>query len=136
MGPGPPVRYFRRANKQFNTACAMEVAELESNRARITYVDTSGVGIHPLDCEYNRGLLSCVPALFGHRPATVSHPNCACDGADCCVYDVSWEGRGTELRYAGACAVASATAIAAPLIIAPALVPLGVVVAAAATGAA
>src|SRR3954467_934769 len=67
-----------RANAKFNTVHTMEVLELSTSRAKINFKDTSGVGIHHLDCEYNKGLLSCVPALFGHRPATVSHPMCAC----------------------------------------------------------
>jgi diguanylate cyclase (GGDEF)-like protein/putative nucleotidyltransferase with HDIG domain len=119
-----------RANAKFNTVHTMELLELRPQRARINFKDISGVGIHHLDCEYNKGLLSCVPALFGHRPATVSHPVCACDGsADSCVYDVSWLGHGSELRYAAGCGAAAITAIAAPLVIVPALVPLGAAVA-------
>src|SRR3954452_20792658 len=97
-----------RANAKFNTVHTMEVLELSTSRAKINFKDTSGVGIHHLDCEYNKGLLSCVPALFGHRPATVSHPMCACDGgADACLYDVSWLGHGSELRYAAGCGAAA-----------------------------
>jgi diguanylate cyclase (GGDEF)-like protein/putative nucleotidyltransferase with HDIG domain len=119
-----------RANAKFNTVHTMEVLELSQNRARINFKDVTGVGVHHLDCEYNKGLLSCVPALFGHRPATVSHPICACDGgAEACVYDVSWLGHGSELRYAAGCSAAAITAVVAPLVIVPALVPLGAVVA-------
>ncbi|HKP91935.1 MAG TPA: HD domain-containing phosphohydrolase [Thermoleophilaceae bacterium] len=125
-----------RANAKFNTVHSMEVFELSQNRAKIEFRDSSGVGIDHLDCEYNKGLLSCVPALFGHRPATVSHPMCACDGAEACVYDISWHGHGSELRYAAGCGAAAITAIAAPLVIVPALVPLGMAVATVAGGAA
>jgi diguanylate cyclase (GGDEF)-like protein/putative nucleotidyltransferase with HDIG domain len=125
-----------RANAKFNTVHTMRVLELESTRAKVSFEDSSGVGVHHLDCEYNKGLLSCVPALFGHRPASVSHRVCACDGADACVYDVTWHGHGSELRYAAGCTAAAVGALLAPLVIAPALVPLGILVAAAATGAA
>ncbi|MEA2353614.1 MAG: hypothetical protein QOJ14_2028 [Thermoleophilaceae bacterium] len=125
-----------RANAKFNTVHTMELLELSSTRAKLSFRDTLGVGVHHLDCEYNKGLLSCVPALFGHRPATVSHAICACDGADACVYDVSWLGNGSELRYAASCGAAAVGAVVAPVVIAPALVPFGIAVAVAATGAA
>jgi diguanylate cyclase (GGDEF)-like protein/putative nucleotidyltransferase with HDIG domain len=123
-----------RANAKFNTVHTMSVLELESNRTRVSFADAAGVGVHVLDCEYNRGLLSCVPALFGHRPATVSHRVCACDGAEACIYDVSWHGRGSELRFGAGCTLAAAAAVVTPLVVAPALVPVGAAVAVAATG--
>jgi diguanylate cyclase (GGDEF)-like protein/putative nucleotidyltransferase with HDIG domain len=125
-----------RANAKFNTAHTMELLELSGTRAKVSFRDTIGVGVHHLDCEYNKGLLTCIPALFGHRPATVSHPICACDGAggDACVYDVTWLGKGSELRYAATCGLTAVTAIVAPAVIAPSIVPAGVVVAVAAAG--
>ena len=121
-----------RANAKFNTMHTMTALELEADRARIAFEDCSGVSVHPLDCDYNKGLLSCVPALFGHRPATISHRICACRGAKACIYDVSWHGRGSELRYAGGCAATAAISVAGPLLARPSLLPAGAAVAAAA----
>jgi diguanylate cyclase (GGDEF)-like protein/putative nucleotidyltransferase with HDIG domain len=125
-----------RANAKFNTVHSMTVLELSQSRAKFMFTDRSGVGLSHLDCEYNRGLLSCVPALFGHRPATVSHPVCACDGGVACIYDVSWHGRGSGLRYGAACGLAGVAAVVVPIVLAPALVPVGAVVGAVAGGAA
>jgi diguanylate cyclase (GGDEF)-like protein len=82
-----------RANTRFSWSHKMELVELGSSRARLQWVDISGEGFHRLDCDYNRGLLACIPQLFGLRPAHVSHPECALRGGERCVYEARWEAR-------------------------------------------
>ena len=84
-----------------------EIVELGRTHARLRARDVSGVGSHPATCEYNVGLLSCVPELFGMPPARVRHSLCALRGADHCVFDVRWLPRSTTRRTAVGWAAAS-----------------------------
>ncbi|MDQ3741501.1 MAG: hypothetical protein M3389_11235, partial [Actinomycetota bacterium] len=87
-----------RANTRFSWSHRMELVDLRSTRARLRWVDISGEGFHRLDCDYNRGLLACIPQLFGLRPAHISHPECALEGGERCVYEARWEDGATGLR--------------------------------------
>jgi hypothetical protein len=99
-----------RANGRFSTTARMDLLEVSSSHAHIAYVDVTGTPFHPLDCQYNIGMLSCVPQLFGLPLARVSHPVCAGDGGDACVYHVSWEPGGLYVRFALGSVLAGAAA--------------------------
>jgi diguanylate cyclase (GGDEF)-like protein/putative nucleotidyltransferase with HDIG domain len=119
-----------RANSKFSASHVMELLELGRTHARIRYVSRIGPVFSPLDCDYNVGLLSCVPGLFGQPPARVAHPQCAGRGDPACVYDITWTAGTAPLRLALGCAVAGALPLAASAILAPALMPAAVAVAA------
>src|SRR3954451_9087514 len=112
-----------RANGRFSTTARMDLLEVSSSHAHIAYVDVTGTPFHPLDCQYNIGMLSCVPQLFGLPLARVSHPLCAGDGGDACVYHVSWEPGGLYVRFALGSVLAGAAAMGATAAFDPALVP-------------
>jgi diguanylate cyclase (GGDEF)-like protein/putative nucleotidyltransferase with HDIG domain len=112
-----------RANGKFTTTARMDLLESSSSHARIAYVDVTGTPFHPLDCQYNQGMLSCVPALFGLPLARVSHPVCAGDGGESCIYDVSWESGGSYVRFALGSLAAGAAMIGAAGLLEPALLP-------------
>jgi diguanylate cyclase (GGDEF)-like protein/putative nucleotidyltransferase with HDIG domain len=123
-----------RANGKFTTTARMDLLESSSSHARIAYVDITGTPFHPLDCQYNQGMLSCVPALFGLPLARVSHPICAGDGGDSCVYDVSWEAGGAWARFALGCIAAAGALLAGAGISDASLLPEAGVAAAALVG--
>ena len=123
-----------RANAKFSAVHRMQMLHLGRERARLSFEDIAGLPIHELDCLYTQGLLTTVPALFGHAPARISHSTCACLGADACVYELSWHGGGSELRFGAACGGVAAAALLAPLALAPALLPVGAALAAAPLG--
>src|SRR3954451_5632520 len=112
-----------RTCSKFTSTHRMEALEVGRHHARIAYTDTSGTGYHPADCELNQGFLSCAPILFGLPLARVSHPVCARDGGDTCVYELRWQSGASRLRTALGAAAGSATAIAAALALDPALLP-------------
>jgi diguanylate cyclase (GGDEF)-like protein len=133
--PGLVYRNIVRANAKFTASHQMELLALGRDHASIRYMDIVGAGFHPLDCQYNRGLLACIPALFGQPYARVNHPRCAGDGAEACVYDLSWDrsaGQGRLIVAAGAMGVGS---LAAAALAAPALLPVAAAAAAGAAGA-
>ena len=79
-----------RANAKFNRVHRMELLDIGPRSARISNVPTGDTVYDPCDCEYNVGLLSCVPLVFGESKARVRHPQCIANGAEECVYDVEW----------------------------------------------
>ncbi|HEV2075451.1 MAG TPA: sensor domain-containing diguanylate cyclase, partial [Thermoleophilaceae bacterium] len=119
-----------QANAKFNAVHRMDVLELGDGRARIRNVPLAGIEYHPSDCEYNVGLLSCVPALFGEPPARVSHPVCIANGADECIYVAEWTG---EVRPAGRWVMAGLGGLAGSVLFARATTPVAAVAASGAT---
>jgi hypothetical protein len=83
-------RNIVRAAAKFTWTHRMTSLGVGDGVARIAYEDVSGTGYHRHDCDYNIGLLSAVPELFGLPEARVSHSECAVDGAPRCVYEVRW----------------------------------------------
>src|SRR3954470_11270543 len=123
---GSPRLVYRnivRANAEFTTRHSMDLDELTATRATIRFRDIAGGEVHRLDCLYNVGLLSCVPALFGQAPARVNHPVCAADGADECVYEIAWDSAAVSVRSMLATAVLGGGALAASALAVPALLP-------------
>jgi diguanylate cyclase (GGDEF)-like protein/putative nucleotidyltransferase with HDIG domain len=125
-----------RTCSKFTSTHRMEALEVGSRHARIAYTDISGTGYHPADCDLNVGFLSCAPILFGLPLARVSHPICARDGGDTCVYELRWQSGASRLRTALAAFTASAAAVIGSAALEPALLPEALGTAAALTGAA
>lgn len=99
-------------NGRFTRAHGLELLDLDDDSARFRYSDVSGVGYHPLDCQYTAGMLSCAPTMFGELPAQVRHPTCALRGASWCVYEVTWERRVSARSRAAIGLGAAAMAVA------------------------
>ncbi|MEA2409917.1 MAG: hypothetical protein QOC77_478 [Thermoleophilaceae bacterium] len=112
-----------RTCSKFTSTHRMEALEVGSRHARIAYTDVSGTGYHPADCELNIGFLSCAPMLFGLPLARVSHPVCARDGGDTCVYELRWQSGASRLRTALGAVVGAVAAVGAALVFDAALVP-------------
>jgi diguanylate cyclase (GGDEF)-like protein len=124
---GSPRLVYRnivRANGKFSAVHSMDVRHLGRDSATITFADTAGYGVHPLDCDYNTGLLSVVPVLFGLRPARVSHTQCAARGAEACVYELTWDPAAVTRRHVTLTASAALASTGAAALAAPALVPV------------
>jgi diguanylate cyclase (GGDEF)-like protein len=134
--PGLVFRNVVRANAKFNTVHGMELVEIGRDHARVRFVDLAGVGFHQLDCDYTAGMLSCVPVLFGQPPGRISHHLCGVRGADACVYDISWSRHFSPVRMLLGAGAVSIIAVGGAALLAPALVPAGLGVAAVAGGAA
>jgi diguanylate cyclase (GGDEF)-like protein/putative nucleotidyltransferase with HDIG domain len=112
-----------RANAKFSARHRMRMLDIGPDRARVEFSDVTDGEVHPLDCRYTAGLLTCVPSLFGLRPARVSHPTCAARGAEVCVYDVSWDRATVTPRAIIGAGVLTAAAVTGSALAAPALLP-------------
>ena len=126
-----------RANAKFSGSHAMELRDVGTRHAVISYSGlTPERRYHELDCQYNRGMLACVPELFGLGPAHVDHQVCGCRGGPACIYGLRWESGSNELRFALGAALIGAGALAGTAAFAPALLPVGAAAAGVATVAA
>src|SRR4051794_21583886 len=112
-----------RTCSKFTSTHRMEALEVGPRHARIAYTDISGTGYHPADCELNVGFLSCAPIVFGLPLARISHPVCARDGGDTCVYEIRWQSGASRLRTALGALLGGAACIGGALAFEPALVP-------------
>ena len=111
-----------RASSKFTQTHRMEAVEVGAHHARVKYFDVAGRGYHPADCGLNVGYLSAAPILFGLPAARISHPVCARDGGDTCVYDIRWEDGASRLRKAIGAAGAAAASLGAAVAFAPGFV--------------
>lgn len=112
-----------RANAKFSARHVLDLIELGSTSARMSFRDIGGGRIHPLDCDYTRGLLACAPGLFGLPRARISHACRAHEGTDRCVYDIAWEPAHT--RALVICGTAATAALVLPAALEPSLLPAG-----------
>lgn len=113
-----------RASAKFNRVHKMDLVELGSNNARIRNVPLEGGIYHPCNCEFNIGLLSCVPLVFSAQRARVRHTHCIANGAAECIYEVEWASKARTWAPAVAAALALAamvTGVLAPALLWPAL---------------
>jgi diguanylate cyclase (GGDEF)-like protein len=119
-----------RANAKFSGSHVMELLDVGSRHAVISYSDLTGARrYHELDCQYNRGMLACVPELFGLGPAHVEHQVCGCVGGPACIYGLRWESGANELRFALGAALVGGAALAGTAALDPALLPVGAAIA-------
>jgi diguanylate cyclase (GGDEF)-like protein len=117
-------QHIVRANGKFSAIHAMELEALGRDEATIAFYDNAGYDVHPLDCQYNQGLLSVVPVLFGLAPAQVSHPLCAAHGHDRCVYEIKWDQAAVTPRAVLGTLLAGVGSVLGTALVAPVLVPV------------
>jgi diguanylate cyclase (GGDEF)-like protein/putative nucleotidyltransferase with HDIG domain len=112
-----------RTCSKFTTTHRMDALEVGAHHARIAYTDVSGTGYHAADCELNVGFLACAPGVFGLPLARISHPVCARDGGDTCIYEIRWQPGAARLRTALVSGLAAAASLGLGLALTPSLVP-------------
>ncbi|MGI8726652.1 MAG: GGDEF domain-containing protein [Solirubrobacterales bacterium] len=110
-----------RANAKFTTAYEMSTLHTSDRSATLRNVRKIDGPMHPSDCEYNVGLLSTVPAIFGLPPARVRHSSCVFDGGSECRYEISWQEERATVRWA----VAGIGILGGTALLAPTALPLG-----------
>jgi len=88
----------------------MELLDVGPRHAVISYSDLTRKGrYHELDCQYNRGMLACVPEALRARPGTRRAPGVRLQGrARMRLYGLRWESGTNEVRFALGAAVVGA----------------------------
>jgi signal transduction histidine kinase len=91
--PRQVLRNITKAAPRLSNVCTVQAREVDNNHAVISYRLHEGLTPSRLDCDFNIGLLSQVPTLFGLRRASVIHDDCQVRGASECVYLLRWSTR-------------------------------------------
>ena len=97
-GPGRLLQMVAKAGAKFSTVSVMRALQVGRDAATVEYRLYDGYPPSRFDCDYTRGLLIQVPAVFGLPPATVTHTSCQVRGAAACRYEVKW--RAPRARWA------------------------------------
>ncbi|MCW2966371.1 MAG: diguanylate cyclase with sensor, partial [Solirubrobacteraceae bacterium] len=109
---GTPQFVYRnivRANARFNGSHEMEMLAVGAGHVRVAFREIGGGRrFHPLDCRYNQAMLPVVPRLFGLPTAGLTHAQCVGDGAEACIYDLTWREQRGGVRAAVGSVAASA----------------------------
>ena len=89
-GPGRLLRMIAKAGAKFSSVGEMRALRVTRASATVEYRLVDGYRPSRFDCDYTRGLLMQVPAVFGLPTAIVTHTACQVLGADACEYEVKW----------------------------------------------
>jgi len=92
-GPGRLLQMVAKAGAKFSTVSDLRALGVGRDEASVEYRLHDGYAPSRFDCDYTRGLLMQVPAVFGLPPATVTHTVCQVDGAPACRYEMKWRAR-------------------------------------------
>jgi diguanylate cyclase (GGDEF)-like protein/putative nucleotidyltransferase with HDIG domain len=117
-----------RANAKFNRVHRMDAVEVGTSHARLRNRPVGDTPYHPCDCDYNVGLLSRVPVIFGGPAARISHPRCIGRGDPECIFDVHWSPNGRPTAETAATAGALLLLAGCALFV-PSLIPVAIVLA-------
>jgi diguanylate cyclase (GGDEF)-like protein len=91
---GSPQAIFEQltlAATKFSTVIDLAPTEIEPGRVVVRAKAKPGYRRHRLHCQYTQGMLSQPTALFGMPPARVVESQCEADGAESCIYTVTWD---------------------------------------------
>jgi diguanylate cyclase (GGDEF)-like protein len=91
---GSPEEIYRQiaqAGSKFTTASRLEAVEVAPGRAVIREQACAGFERTREHCDWAQGLMSQPTVLFGLPPAIVTESECQAEGADACVYEITWD---------------------------------------------
>jgi len=91
--PGRLLANVARAAAKFSTSDQVEALEVGNAHAVVKAMARPGVRRSLYMCDFDKGLLSQIPVLFGLVPAVVTESECQARGGRFCLYSLSWEER-------------------------------------------
>lgn len=80
-----------RFSTRLDTAVVLRTEQVQDGEALLARKVLPPHHPNRVDCDYNIGLLTHAPALFGLPSAEVAHSTCQLDGAPECIYKVTWQ---------------------------------------------
>jgi diguanylate cyclase (GGDEF)-like protein len=91
---GSPEEIYRQitqAGSKFTTVSKLDAEEVAPGRAVIREQALPEFERTKPHCDWAKGLLSQPTILFGLPPATVTESECQAEGAEACVYEITWD---------------------------------------------
>jgi diguanylate cyclase (GGDEF)-like protein len=91
---GSPEEIYRqiaKAGSKFSTVSELEAVEVGPGRAVIRERECEGFERTKAHCDWAQGLMSQPTVLFGLPAAIVTESECQAEGAEACVYAITWD---------------------------------------------
>lgn len=99
--PSEVLRNIASTSSKYSTVTRSTALKIGPSEGLVEHRPVAGFARERHLCDYTKGALTQVSPLFGLPPATVVELECAVEGAERCLYQVSWESAPTaaeELR--------------------------------------
>ncbi|MCX7030880.1 MAG: hypothetical protein NTU62_12295, partial [Spirochaetes bacterium] len=90
LSPRRILRRMNHLNAKLNSTKTIHLIEDAPGRAMLRWDWRPGVQASHDVCDYNRGIYSAVPTLWGYAPAKVEENPCTFRGGDHCEIWISW----------------------------------------------
>jgi signal transduction histidine kinase len=91
LTPGAAYRFCVYSTSCWNRIAEWKILEMSRSRGVFSAQFRNGCGHTKNNCLAIQGFLASVPQLWHLPPANVREIECSCEGADACVYEVTWQ---------------------------------------------
>lgn len=90
-GAEDAFKHIQPIVRRYDATCEAVALEVAPDHALVRVRPVSTERRHAHLCEMTRGLLTCLPALFGGSPALITEAECAARGGRSCLYALTWD---------------------------------------------
>jgi len=84
------LKHCQKINDQFNRNKKVELYELKQNKATIRLHWDPHMASSKHICQYNQGVYTSLPIIWGGKPLALKEECCYFDGAPYCEYHLKW----------------------------------------------
>ena len=84
------LRHSQKINDQFNISKRVELVEIKKNEATVRLHWAPGMETSKYICQYNQGVYTYLPSVWGGRRLKFKEQCCYFDGAPYCEYHMKW----------------------------------------------
>ncbi|MBI5180831.1 MAG: HAMP domain-containing histidine kinase [Nitrospirae bacterium] len=91
--PHMSYRLLREIQNRFSRATNVDLLHLDNNRALIKSIVTHGHRMTKEACDFRKGIYASTPMAWDLPAAQIKERQCQAEGADSCIYEVSWTNR-------------------------------------------
>ena len=84
------LKHCQKLNDQWNRSKKVELHELKENEATVRLHWDPRMGTTKHVCQYNQGIYTYIPVIWGGPPLTLKERCCYFDGAPYCEYHLKW----------------------------------------------
>lgn len=91
--PHMSYRLLREIQNRFSRATKVDLLHLDNNRALIKSIVTHGHRMTKEACDFRKGIYASTPMAWDLPAAQIKERQCQAEGADSCIYEVSWTNR-------------------------------------------
>jgi signal transduction histidine kinase len=90
--PYMAYRLLREIQNRFSRVTKVDLLHLDNNRALIKSI-THGYRMTKEACDFRKGIYASAPLAWDLPAAQIKERQCQAEGADSCIYEISWTNR-------------------------------------------